>query len=378
MYIQEPITEEKIQNIFEEARNDVEEYKNKFDIPCSTNIHFAGFNEELNPIKLWYNSLSDIFCMQFSKHYMLNTEKKIKKSFIRYFLCTNQDHTFKNRQELNSVFHKIKNAYFFDTLVNDYLYCDVSRKKTIYCDKCHRAFYIDKNSDIYLHIEEYQCMCGGELLRYSDIQSQKSELYTEELTNNRLDSIYDKDFFKNIIYDENDLQNFHDFIHLNKKISRNTLEPEIKRAIDNQQYHLLSMYNLAFPKEYTLTCHYIRRKYKDIVFKVCPPTMEYHPIRKTCQKPQTNIINNFLDRKQYPCDDDLFHKIEQYSYNNHTLKMMRNILKETIAKKNSMLLTSLYALDSKQFNNSLRYLLKSEQNFIKEWRKIYENHNESK
>ena len=38
--------------------------------------------------------------------------------------------------------------------------------------------------------------------------------------------------------------------------------------------------------------------------------MEYHPIRKTCQKPQTNIINNFLDRKQYPCDDDLFHKIE--------------------------------------------------------------------
>ena len=43
-----------------------------------------------------------------------------------------------------------------------------------------------------------------------------------------------------------------------------------------------------------------------------------------------------------------------------------------------MLLTSLYALDSKQFNNSLRYLLKSEQNFIKEWRKIYENHNESK
>ena len=71
---------EKINALFTEALCSVTNYIHDYNVSCSKNILFVGFNEnESLPLQLWYNKSVDSFCISFSVYYMKNPIKKIRK-----------------------------------------------------------------------------------------------------------------------------------------------------------------------------------------------------------------------------------------------------------------------------------------------------------
>lgn len=372
MFIKQPLSHRYIETLFERARHEVEQYRNEFHVKCSINIQFVGFNNEIaNPVKLWFNKRDNIFYSEYSNNFLINPEDKVQKLFVRYFVCTNTDGTFKTYQDTLNELHKITSSYYDATMISNYLNGSKKIQNNVYCNKCHRSYYIDETNKIYSNLNNYRCECGGKLSYINNIEEIRSKYLN--LSNDK--TIYNKEFFKELNITDDDLKHFTNFINNKKRISRVVLLPEIKNVINNEEYNLLGMYNLAFPKAYCITYHYIKKKYKLAMDKYCKPTMEYHKQTKRSSAFQDNIKSSStisLNRMNFSCNDEMFHLLEEYNNDKHCVKTIKNVLAKAIDNNEKEIISALYNIDKVVMQKAKRYLHKYEKRYLDEWEKNHE------
>lgn len=370
MFIKHPIPKKYIKTLFEQARTQIVQYQKEFDVKCSINIIFQGFNDDIvHPVKLWFNKSTNCFYLEFSNNFLINSEEKVQKLFVRYFICTNENGSFKTYDDTLIEFHKIKSCYYDATMINNYLIGEQKVKDNIYCNKCHKSFYISEDNDIYSNIKDYRCDCGGELSYTNNIE----EIRSKYINPSNQSFSYNKEFFKSIVYTEEDYKSFHAFIKDKKRISRMNLLPEIIRAIDNQEYTLLNMYNLAFPKAYCITHHYIKAKYRQIIEQHCPPTMQYKKKTKKNSLFQDDIkIKKSLNRSDYSCSDNMFNKLLCYNNSRHCVKTLKEILIPAINDNETKIIDTLYNIDKQVIEKTKKYLRKYEKQYLVNWEKEHE------
>ena len=169
------------------------------------------------------------------------------------------------------------------------------------------------------------------------------------------------------------MSNYREFIKDKKRISRMNLLPEIIRAIDNQEYTFLNMYNLALSKAYCITHHYIKAKYRQIIEQHCPPTMQYKKKTKKNSLFQDDIkIKKSLNRSDYSCSDNMFNKLLCYNNSRHCVKTLKEILIPAINNNEIKIIDTLYNIDKQVIEKTKKYLRKYEKQYLVDWEKEHE------
>lgn len=352
------LREQDIISAFAVARTKVATFIHDYNVDCSTNIIFAGFNEEQEvPIKVWYNCVDKLFCMTFSCHYMKNAEKKVIKLFVRYLVCTNNNGTFKTIEKTMQELRKIKGEFFEDTFSNDFLTCDVEVQYNVMCKKCHKKFMA--TDEIVNNIENYGCACGGELVTISSsVSAQKQSFYLNSIfNNNTIDTtIFTEEYFEGIACTAQDVKEFKAFLNGKKKVNRHNMKEELERVVETQNVTLLKMYDFVFPKQYCSAVKYMKKKPTAFIMENHSPSYK-KPAKKTESKPE-------LNREDFPCNDDNYAVILNYASHRKSSRAIKPLLKEAIESQNNDMITSLLKVDENSFKGAVRYLKKSERKYL--------------
>ena len=349
---------EKINALFTEALCSVTNYIHDFNVSCSKNILFVGFNEnESLPLQLWYNKSVDSFCISFSVYYMKNPIKKIRKYFIRSIISTNTDGTFKSFNEILTELKKIDGEYLESTLMNDYLASNSKNKKNpnVICKSCKKSFLV--SDDMFNDINNYICDCGGELVDINNYEptyfAKKNYIsgkYRYNVRTINIDS-YTDDFFVTIPHTDNDLDEFILFLQGKTKLTKALLLPELIRIIDSKEENLLKMYNYAFPSVYKSCYNSLTDEQKEYVNNTSPIAVK---------KKNTKQLN----RKDFPCTDEEFEVIVGYNENKHCSRNMRPLLTQAIETNNKPMVESLIIVDRKSCKALQRYLKLTDRQYL--------------
>ena len=350
------LTEQDIEGMVAEVLEDLSAKQDKYKIGFSQRIIFGGLcDEETVPIKLVHNTAKNLFVLFFSSHYLNNKRDKVWKLIARYILCTNSDGTFKTYNETMKTVRKITDGNHYEsTYMADWLKCDKTHEHHIFCKKCNRTFYFPPEHDILKNPQNYKCDCGGQLMLFgieNCVSAEKKNVYFEtKCTDRKINQVHDRNFFEGLVFEDKDMRSFMDFEKAHTHITRVQLMEELKRAIDNNQYNLLAMYNRAFSKTYAMANRYMPAHYKQVISEVSPVNyVETVKIRRKQIKPK-------LEREKYACDDIIFGRISDYYSNSHTIATMKKLIMEAVTEKNATLYHILQQVDKTQFDKSFRYM----------------------
>jgi hypothetical protein len=358
------LTQEEVMGAFTMARTTVATYIHDYGVKCATDVIFAGFGKEIAlPVKIWYNTKNNLFCVEFSEHYMRNTSKKIQKLFIRYLVCANPNGTFKNQESTLKELKKIEGVFFEDTFNSEFLTCDLDVKYNMTCVKCHKPFLVDENSDLFLNPHLYSCRCGGELRAVNAPVSKKNRsYYTNSMINGYskktiVTDVFDDEYFANIPHTHEDLSAFKNFVHDKTRITKKNLTVELERVANEQQKNLLFMYNFAFPKQYYSATQSLKKQSMQYVMEYCEPTYSSNAKKKT-----TTTVS--LNRADYSCSNENFEIIQNYVAGRLSSRAIKPLIINAVQKQDVDMVRALYKCDKVHFEKTIRYLKKNERKFI--------------
>lgn len=272
------LTEQDINDEYNNALQCVKQYIDMFNIRCSTNIIFCGLCDDvISPIRLSYNKHARLFMLFFSKHYLQNNSDKIRKMIVRYIVCTNNDGTFKTYLETREELKKIKDENHYNvTYTNDFIECDMPTK-SVTCEKCHRSYRYKDDDPIFQNIANYRCQCGGTLVDTNAnhvVPEERIKIYSRKNFGDKkarkIDisiDMFQKTYFQDINPSDEDYLLFSQFVESTPKLTKKNLEIAIEQAMDMSNSTLLQMYEIAFPDLYTKAISNLPSKYKQITIK---------------------------------------------------------------------------------------------------------------
>lgn len=357
-----------IESIFQESMNIIKSGMKDYQINCSDNVIFGGCTDDsTNPVQLAFNKSRNVFILFFSNHYLMNSQDKILKLFVRYIITTNKNGTFKNRKETKKELKKFTDTHYEACYMNNFLKCDETISDTIFCRKCKRTYKYPINHPIFQHLENYRCECGGELTKLINtgtFDSAKANVY---FSNNFKENVkpgvdtskYPDSFFEKIQHSVEDYERFVAFIKNKKRISRLKLIGEIQEVIDNENYNMLNMYNFAFPKMYDTVFNYIKAEYRNVMKVKCPPSFI-----KEESKSKKVIVKEELNRTDFNCTDEDFSTIKNFNNGKHNLKCLNPYIINAIENDKVNILKALQKIDNEDFQKSVRYLKKKQKTYL--------------
>lgn len=368
----EGLTQSEIISCFENARAEIFNFKAMYGVKCSTNIIFCSFTQhEDSPITIWYNDDSKMFGINFSSKFTHNSAKKITKLFIRHFLSTNEDGSFKSWQETLLEGDKIAQAnnnkreyQYLDTLSNLYLKCDTELIPNAYCIKCKNKYCIDLSE-----IDEVCCPCGGGLTVISDSEEKEENNVEEQYAQINYDKakkqeeilintdMFTWEFFANLNIQESDFEEFHETIENLSSMRIRLLTSLIQEAVRKNNLTLAKMYKKAFPNVYDKCIKYLGKK------TYCAIEGIENKRKPRILKQTTPIVE--LNREDYKCTDEDFLILTNYAKGRKSGRTMKILLKEAIQAKNEDLIACFKQADKETFEATLKYIGKKNLRYLR-------------